>query len=169
MSLHYLIDGYNVVKSVTAFSNKPLSDGRDAFITWLKTDRPQGSMNNRVTVVFDGRGDVFGQAIQGDVEVIFTHGTSADDRIRSIVEKYPRIKDVVVVSNDKDITIYARALGAAIVSVERFTVGLNRTIRSSQALSKKAKHHKQQPVKNISHVKAAAINKELRKLWINDD
>ena len=168
MSLHYLIDGYNLVKSTPVFNDRSLADGRDALITWLTSVRPQGSANNRVTVVFDGRSDVFGDPSRGEIQVIFTQDTSADDRIRDMVEQHPRVKDVIVVSNDKDITIYSRALGAKIVSIEEFTKSLKGK-RSKPVSSKPSTVKPAQPGKYISHAQEDAINKEFRKLWTKND
>lgn len=167
MSLHFLIDGYNCVKSTPVFERKSLADGRQALIQWLTVSRPQGSRNNQVTVVFDGRSDVYGDASTGEIRVIFTQDTSADDCIREMVEDHARPKDLVVVSNDKDITIYARALGAAIISIEQFTQQLRLNQVKSQSTHKKSKIVA--PTKYISHTQADAINKELRKLWTKND
>ncbi len=168
MSLHFLIDGYNLVKTSPAFADKPLRDGRAGLIAWLTIARPQGSVNNRVTVVFDGRSDVFFDHPRGEIEVVFTQDTTADERIRMMVEDHPRVKEVVVVSNDKEITLYARALGASIVSIEQFTVGLKRG-RERSLKPHQVKKIAEVTKKNISHTQADAINKELRKLWTKHD
>ena len=49
--------------------------------------RPQGSVNNQVTVVFDGHPDHFGGTSQGEIRVIFSDGCSADDKIKRMVEE----------------------------------------------------------------------------------
>ncbi len=168
MSLHYLIDGYNCVKSTAIFDQCSLAESRQALIKWLMVSRPQGSVNNHVTVVFDGRSDVYGEQSTGEIRVIFTQDTSADDCIREMVEDHPRPKDVVVVSNDKDITIYTRNLGASIVSIEQFT----RTLRNIKKVKSQSTNKHQQTsitTKYISHTQADAINKELRKLWMKND
>lgn len=165
MSLHYLIDGYNLVKSTEKFNALPLADGRDALLRWLLIARPQGSGNNEVTVVFDGKSDVFGGSYQNQgIRVIFTQDTSADDLIREMVEAHANPKSLVVVSDDKDIVIYSRALGAKVVGVKTFTQSV---IQVNKSRSKPVRA--QESSKYISHTKADAINKELRKLWVDDD
>lgn len=165
MSRHFLIDGYNLVKSTPVFAAKSLQEGRNALIRWLTVCRPQGSVNNTTLVVFDGRDDVFGGSLgNDDIKIVYTPNTSADDYIRDIVEHHPRPKDLVVVSNDKDITVYARHCGAAVISVEAFTSPLTSTVNKNS----KPQGNKGQ-TKYISHTQADAINKELKKLWLNDD
>jgi predicted RNA-binding protein with PIN domain len=112
MSLHYLLDGYNILKQIPAFRDLPLEDGRRGFLKWIEHSRPQGSVNNQVTVVFDGHPDYFGGSPQGEIRVIFSDGCSADDQIKRMVEEDADRKNCVVVSDDKDIFLYARSLGA---------------------------------------------------------
>ena len=81
MSLHYLLDGYNILKQMAAFRDLPLEDGRRGFLRWIDNSRPHGSVNNQVTVVFDGHPDKYslfpgshagvGQKSQ-DIRVIFS-------------------------------------------------------------------------------------------------
>ncbi len=125
--------------------------------------KPQGSSNNAVTIVFDGQADVWGPNPGGCVRVIFTEGESADDKIKRIVEQSPHKKNFVVVSNDKDIVLYARALGAKVLTVQAFmahaTTG-HRQHKGSQASAAEGK--------NISSTQADRINQELSKLWLKE-
>ena len=59
MSLHYILDGYNILKQIPAFNDLSLEDGRRGLMRWIETQRPQGSVNNTVTVVFDGESGFF--------------------------------------------------------------------------------------------------------------
>src|SRR5258708_519339 len=121
MSLHYLLDGYNILKQMAAFRDLPLEEARRGLLRWIDQSRPQGSVNNQVTVVFDGHPDHYGSAAQGEIRVIFSDGCSADDKIKRMVEDDLARKNCVVVSDDKEIFLYARSLGAKIMSVEAFT------------------------------------------------
>jgi len=116
-------------------------------------------MKNQVTVVFDGHPDFFGHAIQGDIRVIFSDGCSADDKIKLMVDEDPDPKNCVVVSNDKDIFLYARALGARVMSVEAFTStkpkGLHGRVESGG--------------KYISLSRQEKINKELFRTWLGEE
>ncbi len=120
MSLHYLLDGYNVLKQMAPLRDLPLEDGRRGLLRWIGDSRPQGSVNNQVTVVFDGTEDDL-RCWQGEIRVIFSDGCSADDKIKRMVEEMPAKKNCVVVTDDKDIFLYARSLGARVMSVAVFT------------------------------------------------
>ena len=124
-------------------------------------DRPQGSSQNSLTVVFDGKEEFFGSQAQGSVKVIFSQGQSADDLIKKIVEQSAIKKTWVIVSDDKEIRFYVRALGANVLTVREFT----------RTLSGKSKQSRQRPSqgepgKYISLTQEARINQELERLWI---
>lgn len=113
-------------------------------------------MNNQITVVFDGNPDFWGAAPEGEIKVIFSEGGSADDKIKKMVEEDADTKNCVVVTDDKDIFIYARSLGARVMRVEAF--------RS------KSKTNNHRPVvvdsKKISLNSQEKINQELAKIWL---
>jgi predicted RNA-binding protein with PIN domain len=157
MSLHYLLDGYNILKKIPAFRDLPLEDGRRALLQWIENSRPQGSVNNQVTVVFDGHPDHFGAVPHGDIRVIFSDGCSADDKIKLMVEEDDSRKNCVVVSDDKDIYLYARSLGARVMSVDTFT-----------AKFKGVQGRQDSDGKYISLSRQEKINKEFSKIWLKE-
>src|SRR5512138_1212080 len=108
MSLHFIVDGYNVMRRSGAFETGSLETQRQAFLGWIESARPQGSVQNGVTVVFDGQegGGIF--ETPGGTRVVFTSGTSADERIKEMVEAAPGPRNIVVVSDDKEIVCYVR-------------------------------------------------------------
>ena len=120
MSVHYIIDGYNVIKQVTFLTGKKLKTGREGLLRLIETYKPQGSSRNEVTVVFDGRAEISSLHPQTSVGVIFSKGESADEKIKKMVEKSSNPRRIVVVSDDKQITYYCRAHGAKIKSVQEF-------------------------------------------------
>ena len=61
MSLHYLLDGYNIIKQSPRLGPKRLEDGRAGLIAFIEMRQPQGSRNNMVTVVFDGQPGIIGE------------------------------------------------------------------------------------------------------------
>ena len=169
MSLHYLLDGYNILKQIPAFRDLPLEDGRRGLLRWIADSRPQGSVNNQVTVVFDGHPDHinlsegnFPFEFQGTapLKVIFSDGCSADDKIKLMVEEDGNPKNCVVVSDDKDIYLYARSLGARVMSVSGFT--------SVRAAFKAASGGKDPGGKYISLSRQEKINKELARIWLKE-
>ncbi len=158
MSLHYLVDGYNIVKQAPALADQPLEQGRDGLLRWIDAQRPQGSVNNRVTVVFDGSSEHFGGSWAGTAEVIFTKNESADERIKAMVEKSTARSNVVVVSDDKGITLYVRSLGARIMGVKKFAAALFDAPSGSSPPKGRGKY--------ISLAKVRQINEELKKIWL---
>ncbi|MFP4473051.1 MAG: NYN domain-containing protein [Candidatus Omnitrophota bacterium] len=153
MSLHYILDGYNIIYAREQLSSGSLQANREALIGLLATICPQG--RNRVTVVFDGQPDVWGPQNTGPSQVIFTEGESADDRIKQIVDGSDRPKDLVVVTNDRELLVYVRKLGASVMSVEDFL----RSGKSKNSAGRRAG-------KNVNPDVARRINSELEDLWL---
>jgi predicted RNA-binding protein with PIN domain len=158
MSLHYLVDGYNVVKQAPALADRSLEQGRDGLLRWIDAQRPQGSVNNRVTVVFDGSSEHFGGSWAGTANVIFSRDESADECIKTMVEKSAARSNVVVVSDDKGITLYVRSLGARIMGVKEFAADLFDAPSGPSPKKGRGKY--------ISLAKAQQINEELKKIWL---
>ena len=113
-----------------------------------------------MTVVFDGHPDHFGGSSQGVIRVIFSDGCSADDTIKLMVQEDPDPKNCVVVSNDKDIYIYARSLGARVMSVAFFT--------STRRSGKPAARVDITDEKYISLSRQDKINQEMAKIWLKE-
>lgn len=166
MSQQYLLDGYNIIKQTPALNRGTLERQRDALIAWINSSSPQGSRHNSVTVVFDGKEGVLGAASSYGVRVVFSRGQSADDVIKTMVEQYPHKKNVVVVSNDRDITLYVRALGASVLSVKDF---LGSAPRKERVLSGQQKSAQASAQKYVSLSQQAKINKELEHIWIKKE
>lgn len=165
MSRRCLIDGYNVIKSFSPWMHMSLREGREAFVCWLRDFRPQGSYE--AIVVFDGQSDVYGGVLHmPGIRMLFTSSGSADDYIRHYVEEARDVKSLMVVSNDKDIALYARALGATVMRVGDF-------LKIGQKINRKLKNTSRDQVqgseKYISHSQAAQINQELWKRWVKHD
>ena len=55
MSVHYLLDGYNIIKQTPGLNQGSLEAQRNALLAWIEIGQPQGSLQNTVTVVFDGK------------------------------------------------------------------------------------------------------------------
>ena len=140
---------------MAAFRDLPLEDGRRGLLRWIGDSHPQGSVNNQVTVVFDGAEG--SSSLEGEIRVIFSDGCSADDKIKRMVEEMPARKNCVVVSDDKDIFLYARSLGARVMSVTAFT-------------SKPRGFHARTDGggKYIPLSRQEKINKELRSFWLKE-
>ncbi len=154
MSLHYILDGYNIINQVQ-FAGQRLKDGRERLIRFIEAFRPQGSRKNKVTVVFDGKRNVFSPPIRSEIKVVFTRNESADEWIKRFVEETAQPKQCLIVSDDKEIQFFVRALGAKIISVNEF-------------VDKVRKKFQPEKIKEIplSSEKAREITKELERIWL---
>jgi predicted RNA-binding protein with PIN domain len=160
MSLHYVIDGYNVIRHAS-FVSKASSSPAGALISCIRNKRLCGSLKNKVTLVFDGYPTMSNPyQPSGDCEVLFSQDESADDRIRYIVEHIANPKIVIVVTDDRSVQFHAKAAGASIIGVEEFITA------KEESAQRKSEREDSKP--EISSVDSDRINKEFRKLWLKE-
>ena len=163
MALTYLLDGYNIVKRIPELAEKPLQAGRETLIQWIELYRPQGSPHNSVTIVFDGRPGMIDYPRSSSLKVLFTEEESADDKIKRMVHRSANPKTVVVVTNDKDIRLHVRPLGAKILTVEEFLAQFK---RPTAAASRPREPGKKEDEKYISQTSEFKITSEFERLWL---
>ncbi len=142
---------------MAAWRDLPLEEGRRGFLCWIEEARPQGSVNNPVTVVFDGHPQHWSPAPAGTVRVLFSEGGSADDQIKRMVEEDADRKNCVVVSDDKGVFLYVRSLGARVMGVKDFTQN-----------ARSGRPGRPEGSKYIPLSRQHEINEELRKIWAPD-
>lgn len=123
MSIHIIIDGYNLIRQSNYLSALDLQDiqlGREALIDMLATYKKIRA--HSITVVFDGT-----QAPhltqqrdrQKGITIIFSHqGESADAVIKKMAAAQKQ--KALVVSSDQDIVQSANSSGAATISAPDF-------------------------------------------------
>jgi len=163
MATHYIIDGYNVLKQIAYLSEKKLRRGREELIRYIEVYRPQGSIKNKVTIVFDGSPDVnpMRQRKSSVAEVIFTKGKTADEMILKMIEQSSSPKRIVVVTDDKELKFGAKALNANAIAVKDF-IGRH-----------KKKRVKVQPKllekPSLGSKVSQEIIEELKKIWLKED
>ncbi len=158
MSLHFIIDGYNVIKKGSFFERDSISDSRALLIHFIKVYRPQGSLNNKISVFFDGRPGISSLQKDSSIDIIISYDSSADDNIKDFVKKSSNPKNIVVVSDDRDIKLYSRSLGAKIRPVDEFV----------NKLKKRAKGPTDTPTlkQDVSAKEALQITNELKHIWL---
>ncbi|MEW5894219.1 MAG: NYN domain-containing protein [Candidatus Omnitrophota bacterium] len=159
MALHYILDGYNIIKSTDGLADCKLEEGRKNLVDMIRRERLCGSSRNKVTVIFDGRNDVWGSLRQDAVKTVFTNGGSADDLIRRIVEDEPNAKNLVIVTDDKELASYIGKLNARVMGVNDF---LYPSLRRNESARKKG----QESSKMISYQSQKKITEELEKIWL---
>ena len=159
MSLQYIIDGYNITNHPKFAKQIPkrFSDFRSALVQLIKTKK-SSSPHNKFWVIFDGYpGESLDNQDKGNIMVIFSRRESADERIKKLVELIPNPRNVVVVSDDKEIRFFARSCRAKVESAEDFL-----------ALEDKTSHKRgEAPEAEISYTQMHKINEELKKLWLS--
>ncbi len=162
MSLHYILDGHNITKQVSAFSFKNLKEGRDSLSSLIEIYHPQGSIKNQVTIVFDGQDNIFYDTQKfGNLRVIFSVNQSAEDKIISLVTQSNNKSQMIVVSDDKALKFTVRALGAKVLSVAEF---LGKT--APPAAKTSGKDASKEDEKHISKTLEHKITSEMEKIWL---
>ncbi len=149
-----------------------LEDQRRNLVHFIEQRSPQGSSKNCVTIVFDGDQDVFGGMKSTAATILFSQGESADDKIRSIVAEAKNTKNIVVVTDDRDIHYAVGALGAKAIGVSQFLskgqpAGKKKPI--AQTNTKQAKKVSPESEKYISKTDESKITSELGKIWLKSD
>ena len=158
MSLHYIIDGYNLIKHRSFAPRANIHDPRFALIQFLRLENPCGSLRNKVTIIFYGySGDLSLRDLE--FEVIFSCESSADERIKRIVESEPLPKSLIVVSDDRQIRDFSRLCGVVSLSIEEFLTPPKKKTTRRLGDSDKLE---------LSSSAVHKINEELRKLWLKD-
>jgi len=164
MSLQYVIDGYNVIhhRSFSKLTSNRLKDSRLALINLIKTRKLAGSFNNKVTIVFDGYlSPEDSRALREsslEVKIIFSESESADEIIRQIAESSSGNKNLVIVSDDNEVKLFAKLFKVKYSSVKEF-------LKDEDTQISRAKNDNPEPGLNYSQVND--INQELKRIWID--
>ena len=161
MSLHYVIDGYTVVRHASFVPRGHAASPAASLINHIRNNRLCGSAKNKVTIVFDGY-PTMGNPFQhdADFELLFSQDQSADDRIRYLVEHIENPRIVIVVTDDRSVQFHAKAARASVMGVDEFL--------TAKAASAAARKEKADNKIELTSVDADKINKEFRKLWLKE-
>jgi len=124
MSLHILIDGYNLIRqsnTLSAMENESLEAGRDALVDSLILYKRR--KRHQITVVFDGTEAgvlLQGERMQrGGIRIVFSHkGELADAVIKRLASQ--ERERAVVVTSDREIMDHAEQQGAAVIGAVEF-------------------------------------------------
>lgn len=164
MSLHFILDGYNIIKSDIKgiLTQGTLEEQRDRLVELINVNNPQGSQKNKVTIVFDGPAsipfmDTFSSRYHdGSVEIVFSEGKTADKRIEEIVLQSNAINEFVIVTNDKGIRRLLGGTNTRFMPVSEFLIKLF-----------KINYSKNNVIYNNSNIDDFdKINEEFKKKWL---
>ena len=124
MSLHLIIDGYNLIRQSPYMQELDLRDlelGREALLATLAAYR-QSRSRHKITVVFDGwdKGGLKESRDRraGIIIVYSRRGERADEVIKRLLEK--ERGRAVVVSSDRELQEYALKVKATYISAPEF-------------------------------------------------
>jgi predicted RNA-binding protein with PIN domain len=157
MSLHYILDGYNIIKNSHFRKIKNLKDQRLGFIKMLKENKRLGKKTN-ITVVFDGKKEIdFTYPKDETIEIIFTRDETADDWIKRKIKNLKDKKELIVVTDDKEIALFVRACSVSHMGVKEFF----------KKLLPKEFNHDELIKPELSYTEVVKINEELRKVWLD--
>lgn len=119
MSLHIIIDGYNLIRQsdrLSALDRQDMQRGRETLVDWLIAYRR--IRHHRISVVFDGgNAPFFSQhrdRLKG-IEIRFSRpGETADSVIKRMASR--EREKALVVSSDREVVDFAESRGAATIS-----------------------------------------------------
>lgn len=135
----YVIDGNNVIGCSPDISlGEP--GARDKLLQIIHSYQVSRSVN--MTVVFDGEPErgAFHQSISPKLTVIYPHlGQTADEVIKTILERYANLREVTLVTSDRELKTFARGKGAHLLNSIEFYYELKKGARIS---SRKEEHQK---------------------------
>lgn len=133
MSLHIVIDGYNLIrqsKRLSRLEHTSLQEGREALLEGLASYRKV--KHYPITVVFDGahaHGLADKRSRQKGIDIVFSRpGESADRVIKRLVSR--ERGRAVVVTSDQDIVNFSAEHGAATISSVEFENKLKMAVQS---------------------------------------
>ncbi|MCB4792438.1 MAG: NYN domain-containing protein [Elusimicrobia bacterium] len=165
MSIAYILDGYNIIKSDNTgkLNTGSLEQQRNSLIEFITKARPQGSLNNKITIVFDGLssnedafwGGNYNKSVINGITVIFSLVENADRLIERTVSEHKNTSNIVVVTDDKGIRHNLGRTNARFMSTADFCNKLfKKNINNYQAKS-------QAELDNMDK-----INEEFKKKWL---
>ena len=107
---------------------------------------------------------MWGGISSSSVKTVFTSDESADDKIKRLVGQALNKKQIVVVTDDREIKYYVRGLGASVVSVKLFLEKLRP--REEKARKIHAANGLRETTKVIPKTVEFRINEELQAIWL---
>ncbi len=152
----YILDGYNILrKQGLKVGALRIKEDIPSLLEFLSRYKPQG--RNKVIIVFDGYGDNVRK--YDNISVVFSHASSADDYIVKFLESREKNCFLKVVTDDRDLGLKCRNLGAKLLKVDEF---ISPIVKKMDNKKQKMFHEKI----NLFSKEAQDIRKELEKIWL---
>jgi predicted RNA-binding protein with PIN domain len=162
--IHYVLDGYNIIKSGPdrLIAKGTLQSQRDFLLDLLSEFLNNSKGGKSITVVFDGPESApmlssrVSASFYHGINVLFSEGKTADERIEELVLNSPKPIEIIVVTNDKGIRRLLGGTGARFMGVDEFA-------------RKLFPENKREQIVDNGGLDAPAtekIDKELNDLWL---
>lgn len=150
-----------------ALNSLKLEDGRRGLVRFVEANRPQGSVRNSITIIFDGKEDIWGSESSGEVRVLFSKGETADDLIKRMVSAGGLPGETILVTDDRDLGYYCKAYGVVLWSVAQFLEQARKTGKVLKTgVRDQGGRRDAAEGKDIPSRTANQINAELSRLWL---
>lgn len=157
--MHFLIDGYNLMKKMQLPKCHEFEEERNEFLLELKRFSMMQSQRNMITVVFDGspRYMHYQDLSKDNISVRFSLDVEADDIIIEKVENAQNPKQLVIVTEDRRIINAVKDFGVRILKSSDFI---------SQLAQKKLKKESRAAGSDyVTEINKQAINNEILNVW----
>ncbi|MEW5758433.1 MAG: NYN domain-containing protein [Candidatus Omnitrophota bacterium] len=160
MSLHFILDGYNIIRRIPKLDSDNLRQSRKNLVDFIIKYQPQGSSRNGLTIVFDGKADILYHKDVSNIRIIFSEGESADDLIVSIILKSVNKKNICLVSDDRGLISRIDGLGVKVYSVSDFVSRTGVFKKNKLAQDNKS---------ILGYSQIEKINRELKGIWLDSN
>ncbi|OGX18672.1 MAG: hypothetical protein A3K83_00935 [Omnitrophica WOR_2 bacterium RBG_13_44_8b] len=156
MSLLYVVDGYNFINH-PAYNraNLGMRDERLQLADFIRRNRLTGSPKNKIILVFDGYPPNQLPDHNDNIEIIFSRDVSADEKIIRLIEKSSNVKNIIVVSDDKQIKFIVKSLGARACGIDEF-VNAKKKLRPKEDTQNT----------KLTYTQMHEITQELKNIWL---
>jgi len=156
MSLQYIIDGYNITnhpRFPERYKNR--NAPAESLAGFIRDNDLTGSSKNKLIIVFDGYPPAGSCYDSGTI--VFSRKISADEKIKKLIEERSGRKNIIIVSDDRQIKSAAGSLGARCMSVGDFIGSKTASARS---------RGKEAAAFELTYTQIHDINEELKKIWL---
>ncbi len=147
MSIHILIDGYNLIrqsKELSRIDRQDLTQGREALVDRLAAYRRVKP--HRITVVFDGLGAPELAPLRDQmkgIRIVFSRGGELADNVIVRMARQER-EQAMVVTSDQAVARAAEACGAAVIDALEFEarMGMASAMEDAEAPADEGTHRR---------------------------
>jgi len=152
---HFIIDGYNALFKIKGKLKKQYQT-REGFIQYIRTTKIARSARNKISLVFDGAKAVSfkDKPSFSPINVVFSKDETADDKIVKMARRQENKREVIVVTDDREVQERVKILGCSAVPVTLFFKELTR---------RKGTNDREKP--NPDKGEGKNITEEMKKIW----